>query len=92
MSAKSKKNLMIPEWIESLLQFEADRYGGQGTIAAASIYAFSRLKDRKKKEVMKQFRDEEINRAYESSKALDDENAAAQHAAARRRSSRQHPA
>jgi len=61
---KSGRNFYIPEWVSSVLDAEAERYGGPGVVVSSAIMAFSKLSNEQKAEVVKTFRNEEVERAY----------------------------
>ncbi len=73
MNKKIKKNLLLPEWLADQLDFAGDLYGGPGVVAAASILSFCKMSKTKKKETLKNYRENEIEYAY----AEEDETAAA---------------
>lgn len=61
---KSGRNFYLPVWVNEILDKEAERYGGQGTVTAASIMAFHGFSDQKKKEILKEYRQQEIDAAF----------------------------
>jgi len=64
MAQKEGKTLYLPLWVTEILTTEAERYGGPGIIAAASIIHFSRMPSREKISVLKQYRAIEVEDAY----------------------------
>jgi hypothetical protein len=81
---KSGRNFYIPEWVSSVLDAEAERYGGPGVVVSSAIMAFSKLSNEQKAEVVKTFRNEEVERAYLDTQSIV-ENAAQDEEAGKKR-------
>ena len=69
MAQKEGKTLYLPLWVTEILTTEAERYGGPGVIAAASIIHFARLSDAGKKAVLKEYHNREVELAYRAQAA-----------------------
>lgn len=65
MAKKDQKTLYLPLWVIEILTKESERYGGPGVVAAACIVHFASLKPGQKINVLKHYREVEIEAAYE---------------------------
>jgi hypothetical protein len=57
---KKVHNFYIPDFIAELLDQEAEKYAGKGSVTSAAILAFSRLSEHKKRESIKEDKKLEI--------------------------------
>ena len=64
MAHKDKKTFLIPTWITPLLESEAAKYDGPGVVTAAALHHFCTLDADGKAEILKRFREAEIDHAY----------------------------
>ena len=61
---KLNKNFYVPAWIADKLDSEADRYDGPGVVVSAALLAFCDSTNEQKRQMLKEFRQAEIDYAY----------------------------
>ena len=56
MNEKIRKTLYVPIWIGEMLDADGELYGGPGVIVSAAILKFYNLDGKQKKEVLREYR------------------------------------
>lgn len=69
MTEKIRKTIYIPAWIAEELDAEGDRYDGPGVVVAASIQAFCNLSEQQKIKAIQDYRNVEVEKAYQTDAA-----------------------
>jgi hypothetical protein len=71
MTEKSRKTLYLPNWIVEKIDAEGSMYDGPGVVVAAAVHAFCGATVTAKRQMLKDYRQAEIDYAYSADAIID---------------------